>query len=233
MGLDVLMGVTSSLLELDVPSILGRLWLEREHTRSLGDNAAIGPLVKAQLASVFNLSNVTVGTLGPPTYPKLMVVATDLTNSAALWFPDDTSLEDALIASSAIPGIFPWRVMTIDGAQVVLVDGGAVDNQPLSTLVEQGCGTIYACGVGPTGPRQTPDNALDNVWQSINLMMHQSSKLEEDYVQLKLGTQGVINHIHPDVSFPPELQQFDFASHPKLVQEVFQDARAKTLALLP
>jgi predicted acylesterase/phospholipase RssA len=232
MAAALLSTITSSQLGLDVFDFLGRLGTQREHIASVGDNASIGPLIKNALVKTFNLTNVTIGTFIAPQYPKLMVVATDLTDSTALWFPDETSIEDALIASSAIPGVFPWRLMKVNGSQVTLVDGGAVDNQPISTLIEQECGTIYACSVGSTGPQQTPSNALDNIWQSINLMMHQSSRLEEEYVRLRLGNQGTINHIHPDVSFPSQLQSFDFASNPKLVQNVIQDARAKTGALL-
>jgi predicted acylesterase/phospholipase RssA len=197
---------------------------------SLGDNAPIGPAVRNGLTQTFGLKNVSTRTFVPPQYPKLLIAATDVCQGTSVWFSDDTPTEvvpidEALIASSAIPGVFPWRTARIDGSEVFLVDGGVMTNQPLSKLVECGCGTIYACAVGPTDALPPPANGLDNAYRTATLTMHQCTKLEEDYVRLKLGDQGVVHHIHPLVDFP--IHQFDFT--PALVQRVMADARAKTV----
>jgi predicted acylesterase/phospholipase RssA len=133
-----------------------------------------------------------------------------------------------LVASSAIPGIFPWRLATLAGAEIVLVDGGVVAELPLATLVEHGCGTIYACAVGPVGPIPPPTNGLQNVLQSMQTMKHQCTKLEEEYVRLKLSDQGSVNHVHPVVDFP--VSDFDFT--PELIHQILDDACAKTVAWL-
>ena len=134
-----------------------------------------------------HLENVTIGHFRPPDRPMLMIVATDVVQKRGIWFPDETPLDQALVASTAIPGIFPWREMTVGGERLFLADGGVVMNQPLSNLVEQGCGTIYACAVGSTGPLAPPKNLIDNALRAVNLAMHQATKLEEDYVRLKLA----------------------------------------------
>jgi predicted acylesterase/phospholipase RssA len=220
--------VSNSTLGLDPVHVLGRVLLRREHTTSLGDNAPLGSWIRDGLKHTLDLENVTIGTFTPPQYPKLMIAATDALDGTSVWFPAETPIEDALIASSAIPGVFPWRTMLVEGRKRTLVDGGVVTNQPLSNLVDQGCGTLYACAVGPTDPLPPPTNGLDNALRSVNMAMHQCSKLEEDYVRLKLGNRGVVHPIHPIVSVP--MHEFDFSA--ALVQQVMDDACAKTRAWL-
>ncbi len=157
MAVDVLGRVSNRFLGLDHLSVFERLISQRSRTTSLGDNHPIGQLVRDGFAQSLGLRNVTLGTFTGPDYPELMLVATDVTNGEALWFSAETPIEDALIASSAIPGVFPWRTMTKEGTDVIVVDGGVVSNQPLSNLVDEGCGTIYACAVGPTGPLPPTD----------------------------------------------------------------------------
>jgi predicted acylesterase/phospholipase RssA len=208
--------------------VLGRLLVEREHIRSLGDNATIGPLVTAALKRTFGVDDVTIAAFGPPERPKLLIIATDVENRESVLFPDDCPLIDALVASSAIPGVFPWRTVSIAGEDRVLVDGGLVMNQPLSNLVEQGCGTIYACAVGPTDPLPPPKNALDNAMRAVHLAMHQATKLEEAYVQLVfkgLG-KGTVQHIHPIINYLGG-DTFDFT--PDLVERAMADAEKQTI----
>lgn len=224
--------ISSRTLGLDVNTLVGRLQLgarllaQRTHMASLGDNAPIKPHVTRGLASNFDLHDVTIGLFAQSGRPKLLIGATNRLNGTAEWFPDDTPIEDALIASSAIPGIFPWRNMTVGQRPIIVVDGGVVTNQPLSNLaLEEHCGTIIACAVGYAGGAvAAPTNALDNAFGSISLLAHQCEKLEEAYVRAKLGGQGVIHHIHPEVSFP--VQSYDFT--PPLVEQVIRESCEKT-----
>ena len=78
------------------------------------------------------------------------------------------------------------------------------------------------------GPFRQPTNALANALNSVHRMMHQSMKLEEEYVRLKLGDRGVVHHIHSDVDFP--VHGFDFT--PALIERIVADACAKTRAWL-
>ena len=225
---DILGQVSNRLLGLTPLRVLWRLAMQRQHITSLGDNATIRPLITAGLKREFGLPEVTIGDFKPPDRPVLMVLATDIENREAVWFPDPTPLVDALIASSSIPGVFPWRTLVIDGKRRLLADGGVVMNQPLSNLVEHGCGTLYVCAVGPTQPFGPPRNALENAIRTINLSMHQATKLEEEYVKLKLNEKGIVHHIHPYSSLSGA--NFDFT--PQMIRDVMADAEAQTIKWL-
>jgi NTE family protein len=224
--------VRNSFLKLDAVDFAQRILGQGKHVQGVGDNAPIGPLIGGGIKNTFGLEPVTMGTFGKPLTaggnptPRLMIVATDDCSGESYWFDDSALLTDALIASSAIPGIFPWLShQSGDGQHMTLVDGGVVDNQPLGNLLERGCGTIYAVAVGASGPRPVPQNLLDNYMQAINLSMHRCTKLEEDYVRAKLPTGGKILHIHPETTI--QVADFDFT--PELVQQVMDEATTLTV----
>jgi NTE family protein len=72
------------------------------------------------------------------------VVTTSLTDGRERWITHGPAVE-AILASSAIPSIFP--PVTIDGD--VLVDGGVVNNVPISRALSAGCDRIYVLLCGP------------------------------------------------------------------------------------
>jgi NTE family protein len=72
------------------------------------------------------------------------VVTTSLTDGRERWITRGPAVE-AILASSAIPSIFP--PVTIDGD--VLVDGGVVNNVPISRALSAGCDRIYVLLCGP------------------------------------------------------------------------------------
>lgn len=74
----------------------------------------------------------------------LEVVATSLTDGQERWISRGPVVE-AVLASAAIPAIFPPVV--IDGE--VLVDGGVVDNVPISRPVAAGATRVYVLLCGP------------------------------------------------------------------------------------
>ena len=81
---------------------------------------------------------------------------TSLTDGRERWIGHGPAVE-AILASSAIPSIFP--PVTIDGD--VLVDGGVVNNVPISRALAAGCDRIYVllCGplhFHPPPPRRPP-----------------------------------------------------------------------------
>ncbi len=72
------------------------------------------------------------------------VVTTSLTDGRERWISRGPAT-DAILASSAIPSIFP--PVTIEGD--VLIDGGVVNNVPISRALEAGCDRIYVLLCGP------------------------------------------------------------------------------------
>jgi NTE family protein len=96
------------------------------------------------------------------------VVTTSLTDGRERWITHGNAVE-AILASSAIPSIFP--PVTIDGD--VLVDGGVVNNVPISRAIGAGCTRIYVllCGplhYHPKQPRRPAEAALTAFFVAIH-----------------------------------------------------------------
>ncbi len=72
------------------------------------------------------------------------VVTTSLTDGRERWIARGPAVE-AILASSAIPSIFPPVTIGED----VLVDGGVVNNVPISRALAAGCDRIYVLLCGP------------------------------------------------------------------------------------
>lgn len=68
----------------------------------------------------------------------LEVIATSLRDGREHWFSEGPMV-DAVLASAAIPGIFPPMAAGDD----VLIDGGVVNNVPISRALAAGATTIY------------------------------------------------------------------------------------------
>src|SRR6202020_1464564 len=96
------------------------------------------------------------------------VVTTSLTDGRERWIAHGRAV-DAILASSAIPSIFPPVI--IDGD--VLVDGGVVNNVPISRAIAAGCTRIYVllCGplhYHPPPPRRPAEAALTAFFVAIH-----------------------------------------------------------------
>lgn len=82
-------------------------------------------------------------------------VAASIERASARWF-DDGPLIDALLASTAVPGLLP--PVEIDGEHHL--DGGLVDSIPVGRAIELGARTVYVLQVGrieqPLAPPTKP-----------------------------------------------------------------------------
>jgi NTE family protein len=115
---------------------------------------------------------------------------------------------DALMASSAIPGIFPPE--RIDGQ--VLMDGGVASNTAIDQAVEDGAERVY---VLPTGfacdLRQPPRSAIAMVVHGLNVLIEQrliaASRRQDPRVEL---------HIVPPLC-PLSVLPIDFAQSDELI----------------
>ena len=96
------------------------------------------------------------------------VVTTSLTDGRERWITHGPAVE-AILASSAIPSILP--PVTIDGD--MLVDGGVVNNVPISRALSAGCDRIYVllCGplhYHPPPPRRPAEAALTAFFVAVH-----------------------------------------------------------------
>ena len=93
----------------------------------------------------------------------LSVCSANLDTGAEHWF-EEGPLTPAILASAAIPGVFP--PVKIDGS--AYVDGGVVNNIPISRAIERGATTIYVLTCGVTQPAErTIRRPLDVLLQSF------------------------------------------------------------------
>lgn len=190
--------------------------------QSLGDNALLSSRIETTLRDRFGLNHPRLGDLpGPPLY----MGAADRIDGEPVWFPEDVRVIDGLLASSAIPAVFPWRELEVGGRRRILIDGGMVTNQPLSRLVAAGCGTIFAVSVTPPRFRlRPPHNLIDNAVGAAQLAVHRQELLEAAYVQSVLGEHGRIHTIRPDLADFPS-NGYDYT--PDLVAQVMAEAESQ------
>lgn len=224
LAVEVLSSMRASTLGFGFWPVFGRLIRERQRFTSLADHAAIVPLIRDGVTRYFG-EPFTIGHFGRNGLPALHVAATNRLDGSSYWFGPEVPLEQALLASSSIPGVFPWQTLSYGGAEHVLVDGGVVTNQPISELVLSGCGTLFVCAVGYAGETVAgPTNAVNNILPSIYMAIHQTMKLEEEYVRLKLGDTGVVHHIHPEIK--QAISGYDFSR--EQVLGVIEESRQLT-----
>ena len=213
-----------------VIKVLANLLSRQRLPDSLADNGPLRNTAERVFQKFSGGADLTLGDFGKDGRVRLFVGGTDVESGERSWFAPSVQVADALVASSAIPGVFPPHKITIDGKPMFFVDGAVSQNQPLSELVlSEKCGTLYGCAVGYDGePQAVPSDALDSVLKSISVICHESSRLEQGYVQLMFlhAGRGVAHHIHPEGPF--DIPGFDFT--PAQIEKVMATARDQTKA---
>ena len=101
------------------------------------------------------------------------VVTTDLRSGRAVVLSSGPSVP-ALLASCAIPGVFP--PVTIGRRE--LVDGGVANHTPIATAVELGARIIYVLPIGYPWLHEEPANALGMALQALARLVEQRLESE-------------------------------------------------------
>jgi NTE family protein len=138
----------------------------------------------------------------------LEVVATSLADGSERWFSSGP-IVDSVLASAAIPGIFP--PVAIDGE--LFIDGGVVNNVPIRRAVADGATTVYVLLCSPSRHVPQPTKRpLEAVISAFFTSIHSrfARELEElkDRVQLVVfnGTGRVTDDFR------------DFGSSPAMIE---------------
>jgi NTE family protein len=140
---------------------------------------------------------------------KLIIVACDvLTGSRVLISEGD--IVEAVGASTAIPGLF----VPVEHEDALLIDGGAVDNYPVTVPIEFGADTVIGIDIGSRPGQHRPRNAADV------LIAYMDVKTKST------GVRGADVDIIPDVR---EFSSFDFGSIP----EMYERGRTAATQMLP
>jgi NTE family protein len=165
---------------------LGRIWrsLQREDIFPVRPAAVIGGLCgrRDHLVSDRGLRDlagryIEFADLGEAVIP-LHVVAFDLSESREVLLSQGSAV-DAVTASAAIPGVLP--AVMVAGRR--LVDGGVVNNTPISHAVELGADKIYVlAAMDPFRPvEHLRRGALDAAVHAVELLA--ASRLQSDLIR--------------------------------------------------
>jgi len=116
----------------------------------------------------------------------LEIVTTSLTSGRELWITRGPVV-DAVLASAAIPAIFP--PVAIDGE--LLVDGGVVNNVPISRPLEAGATRIYVLLCGPVDFRPpTPERPVEAALTAFFVAVH--ARFSREMASLPPGVEVVV-----------------------------------------
>ncbi|MDO9508566.1 MAG: patatin-like phospholipase family protein [Thermovirgaceae bacterium] len=105
----------------------------------------------------------------------LAMVATDITTGEKVVLREG-SVASAVMASSCIPGIFV--PVEMDGR--LLVDGGIVENVPLTPLQEMGADLIIGVDLNSGRRDERPQNIVEVLLRSFNFMLASATRLQTE-----------------------------------------------------
>jgi NTE family protein len=146
----------------------------------------------------------------------LSVVATDLLSGAERRLSTGPAV-DALLASAAIPGLFP----PVRVQDRLLVDGGIAANTPIANAIAMGARTVYVLATGYScALRRPPRGPLAIATHGLSLLIHH---------QLVADIRRVPEHVRVIVLPPPcplEISSTDFTHAAELIQRARADADA-------
>jgi NTE family protein len=142
------------------------------------------------------------------------VVATDVLNGQKVRISRGDA-ESAVLASAAIPGVFP----SIEREGRRLVDGGVAENTPLTDAVELGADTIYVLPTGaPCQLAKPPRGAIPMLVHALSLLINQ--RLASDIEQYSKVVRVIV--------FPPPcpqtVQAWDFSQAATLIEQGYASA---------
>lgn len=103
----------------------------------------------------------------------LAIIATDIHTGEEIIFKKG-KLAKVVAASVAVPGIF----VPVEINQRKLVDGGIVENVPISPLKEMGVNTIIAVDLNGVQSYQEPKDVIDIVTNALDIAIDSKTKVQ-------------------------------------------------------
>ena len=142
------------------------------------------------------------------------VVATDLKTGHAVILSSGPAVP-ALLASTAIPGVFP--PVTIGRRE--LVDGGVADMTPIAAAIEQGATQIYVLPIGYSWLQQERSNAIGMALQAL-------ARVVEQRLHIEIAAYGHSADIRllPTVD-GPAVSPADFSRTPELISRAYRGTK--------
>jgi NTE family protein len=143
----------------------------------------------------------------------LHIVTTELKSGRAMVLSSGSAVP-ALLASTAIPGVFP--PVTI--GRRTLVDGGIANHTPVAAAIELGASRIYVLPVGYPWLNQEPTNAL-------GMALHALARFVEQKLDAEVESNRSLADIHvlPAFDLPP-VSPADFSRTKELIEKGYTSA---------
>lgn len=134
---------------------------------------------------------------------KLFVVSVDVKTGKEIVF-DTGNLAKAVAGSCAVPGVF----YPVEYNNMILIDGGVMNNIPADVLRQKGCDLIITVDVNSTrGGGTSSDKFYDIFLASVGIMMKNNSK------------QG---YLYSDIVIKPDMKRFKSSKldgHESMIEE--------------
>lgn len=192
---------------------LAAIWRQMTRERVFPGHRALTALhAVRQRPALFpntGLRSIVESGIGTPTFEEMLVpltvVATHRTSGREVHVRRG-SVVDAVLASAAIPGVFP--AVEIDGE--AYVDGGVTNHVPLAPAIADGATEVYvllASAPPELVTARTPTRPLEGLVGALLTAVHRRFPLELDYVR-RLHPQVSLNVIWPDVTTPVAYNDF-------------------------
>jgi NTE family protein len=169
---------------------------------------------KLGLLSNKRLADILIETIGKvnieDAHIPFAVVATDInTGNEVILRTGDVGL--AVLASTCLPGVF--KPIVID--DTLLVDGGLVEDVPISPLRSMGADVIIAVNLGAERKYKSPQDAIDVLINSYDIVIDQ-------YVAVQIRDADVL--IEPKLA---AFQRNDIKRIPELISEGYHATSEK------
>jgi NTE family protein len=146
----------------------------------------------------------------------LHIVATELKNGRAAILSSGSAVA-ALLASCAIPGVFP--PVTIGRREYV--DGGVANHTPVTVAIELGATEIYVMPVGYPWLNREPTNAL-------GMALHALARIFEQKLEAEVAANREIAEIHVmPVLDIADVSPADFSHTRELIEWGYRAARRR------
>jgi NTE family protein len=148
----------------------------------------------------------------------LHIVAFDLVQGREVLLSEGPAL-DAVAGAAAIPGILP----AVQFGERRLIDGGVVNNTPISHAVELGAERVYVLPTQEpaTAPKRLARGALSAAIGGINLLV--GGRLEADIARYSAEVELIVL----PAPNPLEVQPIDFGRADRLVRDGLAAARRR------
>ena len=208
----------------DIDGVLGleQLWLQTKRSNVFPKNlfySAMGLIQKNHLIKRDALrklveENIPVKRLEDTKIP-VYIVAMDINTGEEVIFSTGPSVP-AILASAAIPMVFE----PVELGRHTLVDGGVLNNTPISIAVENGAERVVILTAGYTCARkEAPKSVIEMAMTSSDYLVHKRVELD-----LKIYAPSVDLRIIPSLC-PLETGSHDFSKTPELITRGYDQAK--------